>query len=198
MANTNQLLLCGYSSLVTRRNGPASPKETAMTTRSTLTKFTLLAATLAAGIALTTAGGAQARDDDRHDHDGYSDRDRDHDRDRDRNYDRDRDDHDHPPYHANPIVYHPVHGPGSSHNPITVVVRDHRDSGFPGNVNDHRGSGAPGGVTVSGGGTAVVSQPTCHFYVYYNCGSGYYGQGGHGRGGQSGGGFQGDVRDHRG
>lgn len=36
----------------------------------------------------------------------------------------------------NPIVYHPVHGPGSSHNPIVVstskyppgtVVRDHRN-----------------------------------------------------------------------
>lgn len=29
----------------------------------------------------------------------------------------------------NPIVYHPVHGPGSSHNPVIVpvtVVRDHR------------------------------------------------------------------------
>src|SRR3569623_326963 len=30
----------------------------------------------------------------------------------------------------NPIVYHPVHGPGSSHNPIVsstgAVVRDHR------------------------------------------------------------------------
>ena len=30
----------------------------------------------------------------------------------------------------NPIVYHPVHGPGSSHNPIVsssgTVVRDHR------------------------------------------------------------------------
>jgi hypothetical protein len=27
----------------------------------------------------------------------------------------------------NPIIYHPVHGPGSSHNPVTApVVRDHR------------------------------------------------------------------------
>lgn len=40
-----------------------------------------------------------------------------------------------PPLHGpgsshNPIVYHPVHGPGSSHNPIVntsgTVVRDHR------------------------------------------------------------------------
>jgi len=40
-----------------------------------------------------------------------------------------------PPVHGpgsshNPIVYHPVHGPGSSHNPIvnttSTVVRDHR------------------------------------------------------------------------
>jgi len=38
-----------------------------------------------------------------------------------------------------PIVHHPVHGPGSSHNPIVTrdpVVRDHR--GFPGEVRDHR------------------------------------------------------------
>jgi Ni/Co efflux regulator RcnB len=125
-----------------------------MTTRSTLTKFTLLTATLAASMVLLSAtGGAQARDYDRHDHSGYGDRDddRDHDRDRDRDRDHDRDDHDHPPYHDNPIVVHPVHGPGSSHNPIVVVVRDHRGSGFPGNVRDHRGpDGAPGGVTVSG------------------------------------------------
>jgi len=62
-----------------------------------------------------------------------------------------------PPLHGpgsshNPIVYHPVHGPGSSHNPIVKVVRDHRrptagaivhdhrqgSSGFDGDVHDHR------------------------------------------------------------
>jgi hypothetical protein len=100
-------------------------------------------------------------------------------------------------YHDNPIVYHPVHGPGSSHNPIVIVVRDHRGSGFQGVVRDHRGlNGEPGGVAVSGGGN-VVPQPTCHYY----CGYGYgYGHGyGHGYGGGGhGGGFQGDVRDHRG
>jgi Ni/Co efflux regulator RcnB len=174
-----------------------------MTTPSTLTKFTLLTATLAVSMVLLSAtGGARAHDYDRHDHSGYGDRD--HDRDRDR--DRDRDDHDHPPYHDNPIVVDPVHGPGSSHNPIVTVVRDHRGSGFQGDVRDHRGSGfqgdvrdhrglngAPGAVTVSGGGT-VVPQPTCHYY----CGHGGYGSSGHGGGGQSGVGFQGDVRDHRG
>src|SRR6185312_16654344 len=47
----------------------------------------------------------------------------------------------------NPIVYHPVHGPGSSHNPIIApgrVVRDHRGHSHspvipPGSVvSDHR------------------------------------------------------------
>src|ERR1700730_10220319 len=112
----------------------------------------------------------------------------------------DRDDYDRPPLHGpgsshNPIIYHPVHGPGSSHNPIIYnppIVRDHRGSGLQGDVRDHRGmNGAPGGVTVSGGGT-VVPQPPCGHY--YHCG---YGNG-RGGGGQSGGGFQGVVRDHRG
>jgi hypothetical protein len=103
----------------------------------------------------------------------------------------DRDDNDRPPLHGpgsshNPIIYHPVHGPGSSHNPIVYhppIVRDHRG------LND-----APGGVTVSGGGT-VVPPRTCS--SLFHCSGGYYGNG-RGGGGQSGGGFQGVVRDHRG
>lgn len=45
----------------------------------------------------------------------------------------------------NPIVYHPVHGQGSSHNPIIApVVRDHRGRGHSATVpagsviHDHR------------------------------------------------------------
>jgi hypothetical protein len=59
----------------------------------------------------------------------------------------------------NPIVYHPVHGPGSSHNPIvssggsSTVVRDHRHPGY-----GHGGTcrfgctgSAEGGVVVTAG-----------------------------------------------
>lgn len=89
----------------------------------------------------------------------------------------------------NPIVYHPNHGPGSSHNPIMVAP-----------TRDHRGpNGAPqGGVTVDGGAVKVTPAPTnCLRY----CG-GYRGGGGGGYGGRGGGGmrqpgFQGIVRDHR-
>jgi hypothetical protein len=155
----------GYSIMVTSRNGPASHRETAMTTRSTLTKFTLLTATLVTSMALLSAtNGAQARDYDGHGHSGYGDRDRDHDRDRDRDYDRDHDrdrdydrdhdrDRDRDHDRDDPILVH-HHGPnpGSIPTPI-VVVRDHRGAGFAGNVRDHRGlDGAPGGVTVSGSG----------------------------------------------
>jgi hypothetical protein len=71
-----------------------------------------------------------------------------------------------------PIVVRPVHGAGSSHNPIVKVVRDHRDSG-----------GAPeGGVTVDGAPAKVV--PPCYGW---NCGPHHHRPG-----------FQGDVRDHRG
>lgn len=45
----------------------------------------------------------------------------------------------------NPIVYHPVHGPGSTHNPIIApVVRDHRGRSHSPTIpagsviNDHR------------------------------------------------------------
>ncbi len=49
-----------------------------------------------------------------------------------------------------PIVVHPVHGAGSSHNPIVNIVRDHRGLG-----------GAPqGGVTVDGGPAKVL--PPCY------------------------------------
>jgi hypothetical protein len=140
------------------------PKETAMTTRSALTKFTLLTATLVTSMVLLSAtNGAQARDHDGHGHSGYGDRDRDHHRDRDRDYDRDHDrdrdydrdhDRDHDHDRDDPILVH-HHGPnpGSFPTPVVVVVRDHRGAGYPGNVRDHRGlDGAPGGVTVSGGG----------------------------------------------
>jgi hypothetical protein len=66
----------------------------------------------------------------------------------------------HPPVHGpgsshNPIVYHPVHGPGSSHNPIVYnpVVRDHRhppqcSGGFHPHCRPMLGN-APGGVIVT-------------------------------------------------
>lgn len=53
----------------------------------------------------------------------------------------------------NPIVYHPVHGPGSSHNPILAtkpVVRDHRNHGsYHGGGLYHGGPSPEGGVTVT-------------------------------------------------
>ncbi len=57
----------------------------------------------------------------------------------------------------NPIVYHPVHGPGSSHNPILAtkpVVRDHRHHDGP-----HGGLGPNGGASTSSseGGVVVTS-----------------------------------------
>jgi hypothetical protein len=99
----------------------------------------------------------------------------------------DRDDNDRPPLHGpgsshNPIVYHPVHGPGSSHNPIVY---------HPPVVRDHRGPDAPqGGVTVSGGGKVLPPPLHCRHY----CGGYGYGDGRTGPGGS----FQGVVRDHRG
>jgi hypothetical protein len=55
IANTNRLLLCGYSSLVTRRNGPANQWRLAMTILSTSKKFTLLTAMLAVSMVLLGA-----------------------------------------------------------------------------------------------------------------------------------------------
>ena len=55
----------------------------------------------------------------------------------------------------NPIVYRPVHGPGSSHNPIIYhpVVRDHRHPQCAGGIyNRHCRptlDNAPGGVIVT-------------------------------------------------
>jgi hypothetical protein len=148
-----------------------------MTTRSTLMRFTLLAATLAASMVLSATGGAYAHSGGDHDHGDHH-----HDG-------RDNDD-------KGP----PLHGPGSSHNPIVYnppivytppIVRDHRGSGFEGVVRDHRGpNGAPGGVTVSAGGT-VLPPPVVGYGGYHGHG------GGHGTG-LPGTGFRGDVRDHRG
>lgn len=73
---------------------------------------------------------------------------------------------------VHPIVVHPVHGFGSSHNPIVNTVRDHRGSG-----------GAPqGGVAVDGAPAKVA--PPCYGW---RCGPHHHRPG-----------FQGDVRDHRG
>jgi hypothetical protein len=65
----------------------------------------------------------------------------------------------------NPIVYHPVHGPGSTHNPILAtkpVVRDHRKHGGAHGGGPNGGSPSPeGGVTVtSGSGRNKVVVPT--------------------------------------
>jgi hypothetical protein len=115
-----------------------------MTRGSVFTKSVLVTVAFAGSLALSAAvSGALARDSD-HDRGG--------DRDHSGNSDHDGDHHDgdhqhkptvpvHGPLHGpgsshNPIVYHPVHGPGSSHNPIVVstskyppgtVVRDHRN-----------------------------------------------------------------------
>lgn len=65
----------------------------------------------------------------------------------------------------NPIVYHPVHGPGSTHNPILAtkpVVRDHRNhGGVHGGGPNGGASSSEGGVTVtSGSGRNKVVVPT--------------------------------------
>ena len=64
----------------------------------------------------------------------------------------------------NPIVYHPVHGSGSSHNPILAtqpVVRDHRHPGFHAGGPNGSASSPEGGVTVtSGSGRRKVVVPT--------------------------------------
>jgi hypothetical protein len=72
-----------------------------------------------------------------------------------------------------PIVVHPIHGAGSSHNPIVNVVRDHRGSG----------GAAQGGVTVDGRPAKTI--PRC-YSNWHPCGFHHHR------------GFQGDVRDHRG
>jgi hypothetical protein len=93
-----------------------------MITGSVLTKSLLAALTLAGSLALSAvAGEALARDSD-HDRGG----DRQHSGDSSHDGDHHDGDHQHKPtvpVHGpgsshNPIVYHPVHGPGSSHNPI--------------------------------------------------------------------------------
>jgi len=72
-----------------------------------------------------------------------------------------------PPLHGpgsshNPIVYHPVHGPGSSHNPILAtepVVRDHRHHDGPHGGGPNGGAPSPeGGVTVTQGRKLVPTQ----------------------------------------
>jgi len=120
-----------------------------MSIGSVLTKSLPVAVTLAGSLALSAvAGAALARDSD-------------HDRDSDRHHSGDSShdgDHQHKPtvpvhgpgsshnpivshpVHGpgsshNPIVYHPVHGPGSSHNPIVVSTSKYP----PGTVvTDHR------------------------------------------------------------
>ncbi len=61
----------------------------------------------------------------------------------------------------NPIVYHPVHGPGSSHNPIlatTPVVRDHRHGNVHGGGLNGGSPSPQGGVTVTSGRNTVPTQ----------------------------------------
>lgn len=76
----------------------------------------------------------------------------------------------------NPIVYHPVHGPGSTHNPILAtkpVVRDHRNHGGA-----HGGApSSEGGVTVtsgSGRNTVLVPAKLGDYPVYAIPGNGLY------------------------
>src|SRR5437763_17194449 len=103
-----------------------------MTRGSALTKSLVVAATLAGSLALSAvAGAALARD---------GDHDRDHHHSGGSNHDGDHQHKPTGPVHGpgsshNPIVYHPVHGPGSSHNPVVLstskyapgtVGRDHR------------------------------------------------------------------------
>ncbi len=61
----------------------------------------------------------------------------------------------------NPIVYHPVHGPGSSHNPILEtkpVVRDHRHGNIHGGGPNGGNSSPQGGVTVTNGRNQVPTK----------------------------------------
>ena len=81
----------------------------------------------------------------------------------------------------NPIVYHPVHGPGSTHNPILAtkpVVRDHRNHGGTHGGGLNGGAPSPqGGVTVtSGSGRNKVVVPTQlgDYPVYGIPGNGLY------------------------